>query len=125
MFRCNTCKKDNTLDAYELFQNEKVESLVPVVEFSFPPLRGFSIKDGKVKYKWPEFEKSRSQDLDKIYHDAGQFYICSVKSLIDNNTLVSPNTVPFILDELEVQDIDTEMDWKLAELKYKLLEAEK
>ncbi|SDH61333.1 N-acylneuraminate cytidylyltransferase [Pseudobutyrivibrio sp. 49] len=111
--------------AYELFQKEKADSLVPVVEFSFPPLRGFSITDGKVKYKWPEFEKARSQDLDKIYHDAGQFYICSVKSLIDNNTLVSPNTVPFILDELEVQDIDTEMDWKLAELKYKLLEAEK
>ena len=30
------------------------------------------------------------------------------------------NTYPVILDEMEVQDIDNETDWKLAELKYSM-----
>ena len=29
--------------------------------------------------------------------------------------------VPFIQDESTVQDIDTEEDWKIAELKYKIM----
>ncbi len=31
------------------------------------------------------------------------------------------HTVPLILSEMEVQDIDTEEDWKLAEVKFSLL----
>ena len=31
-------------------------------------------------------------------------------------------TVPLVLSEMEIQDIDTEEDWKLAELKYRLLQ---
>ena len=31
------------------------------------------------------------------------------------------NIVPMVLDEMEVQDIDTEQDWELAQVKYKLL----
>ena len=29
--------------------------------------------------------------------------------------------VPFVLDEMEVQDIDNPLDWLLAEAKYRLL----
>ena len=32
-------------------------------------------------------------------------------------------TSPFFMSEMEVQDIDTEIDWQLAELKYQLLKA--
>jgi N-acylneuraminate cytidylyltransferase len=34
---------------------------------------------------------------------------------------MSKNTGCVVLSEMEVQDIDNEIDWKLAELKYKLL----
>jgi N-acylneuraminate cytidylyltransferase len=34
---------------------------------------------------------------------------------------VGPNTIGLETDELGVQDIDTEQDWQLAELKYRLL----
>ena len=37
-----------------------------------------------------------------------------------NKTLVCKSTIPLIVDELSVQDIDTEEDWKMAELKYKM-----
>ena len=31
------------------------------------------------------------------------------------------NIIPMVVDEMEVQDIDNLTDWKIAELKYKLL----
>ena len=31
-------------------------------------------------------------------------------------------TVPLIMSEMEIQDIDTEEDWQLAEIKYRLLQ---
>ena len=33
-------------------------------------------------------------------------------------TLLTPKTIPMILPEEEVQDIDNQSDWNLAEMKY-------
>jgi N-acylneuraminate cytidylyltransferase len=35
--------------------------------------------------------------------------------------IFTQNSGAIILDELQVQDIDTETDWKIAELKHSLL----
>ena len=64
---------------------------------------------------------ARSQDLDKIYHDVGQFYVFDVEKFKEAKKLVTKNTGAIIIDELEMQDIDNEVDWKLAELKYQLM----
>lgn len=96
------------------------DSVIPVVSFSFPPQRGLVIEDDKLKMKWPDFQNSRSQDLEKIYHDCGQFYCFKTSSFENSRILVMDNTLPFVLSEMQVQDIDSEEDWKLAELKYKL-----
>lgn len=103
------------------FVREEANALIPVVRFSYPPQRCFIECGGRLEYKWPEHEKSRSQDLEAFYHDAGQFYFIKTDVLMSQKTLVPVNTVPFEIDELEVQDIDNVTDWKLAELKYKLL----
>ena len=67
-----------------------------------------------------EYLSTRSQDLDKRYHDAGQFYWGSVEQILREKKLLTSNTGGIIISELEAQDIDTEVDWKLAELKYQL-----
>ena len=94
---------------------------IPVTEFSFPVWRAFKIDNKEIGYQWPEFEKSRSQDLSKLFHDAGQWYWIKVNSIKD--TLVPKQTAPVMLDNLEVQDIDTESDWRIAELKYEYLQS--
>lgn len=71
--------------------------------------------------KWPENETVCSQDLETLYHDCGQFYFVRADALLQEQTLFCRKTVPMFLSELEVQDIDNETDWKLAELKYQLL----
>ena len=72
--------------------------------------------------KWPEFEGARSQDLQPIYHDCGQFYFARTEALLRERTMFCRKTVPMFLSELEMQDIDNEADWELAELKYELLQ---
>ncbi len=112
---------DKLKDAYGQFKREDADSLVPVVRFSFPPQRGFKCENGIIQYLHPEFERTRSQDLEPIYHDCGQFYICKADAFTEKKSLILNKTVPFFISETEVQDIDTETDWVIAEQKYKVM----
>jgi len=64
---------------------------------------------------------SRSQDLPVSFHDCGQFYFIKVENFLKHNKLFTEFTVPFEMPESEVQDIDNEEDWKVAEIKYTFL----
>lgn len=108
-------------EANKVLEDAKAESLMPVVRFSFPPQRGMVIREGRVDYRYPEFRNTRSQDLEVMYHDCGQFYFCRTDAFLKHRTMVTPDTVPFEMSEEEVQDIDNLSDWEMAELKYKLL----
>ena len=109
---------DKIREAVKKFEQNEAAAVIAVVPYSFPPQRAFIIQDGKVAWLHPEHERTRSQDLEKIYHDCGQFYVCRVKTFRDRHTLILPDSLPYILPGDEVQDIDTEEDWRLAELKY-------
>lgn len=113
------CQKLRT--SYKILCDGGFETVIPVVAYSFPIQRSFTVKENRLSYKYPEFEKTRSQDLEIMYHDTGQFYWCKVTSLLEHKSLVTGNTGSLILSELEVQDIDNLSDWQMAELKYKLL----
>lgn len=112
-------------DAMKELESAGADALVPVVQFSFPPQRAFVIRDGFLKYEFPEYEKARSQDLEPIYHDCGQFYFCACEALNKYGSLITPNAVPFIIPEERVQDIDNMSDWAIAEAKFRVLEAER
>ncbi len=110
---------DKLKAAIESFKNSDADALVPVVRFGFPPQRGFVISDGSLKFQYPEYAFARSQDLEPIYHDCGQFYIFKTEAFAKEKKLVMNKTIPFIISEMEVQDIDNETDWLIAEEKYK------
>lgn len=108
-------------ECFSILTKNDADSIVPVVRFSFPPQRGFVIQDGHLKYQHPENAKKRSQDIDVLYHDAGQFYLFKMDSFKRTNEILTDRTIPYILREIEIQDIDTQDDWELAEIKYKVL----
>lgn len=114
---------DRIRTAMELLRDTGADSVLPVVKFSFPPQRAVVEKDGYIKFKWPEYGSARSQDLEPFYHDSGQFYCLKTKSFLEQKGLVMEKTVPLVLPEEEVQDIDTEEDWRIAEMKFRLLRA--
>ena len=106
-------------DSYEKLVKQKADALIPVVRFSYPPQRCFVVKEEQLAYKWPEYTFSRSQDLEPYYHDAGQYYFIKTEALLKTHTLVPEHTAPYMVDEMEVQDIDNLDDWRIAEMKYK------
>ncbi len=102
--------------------SETVDACFTIVQYSYPIQRSLRINDSDyVEMKYPEHLKSRTQDLEKVYHDAGQFYFVKTDALIQEKTVWCKRTAPLILSELEVQDLDTLTDWQLAEMKYQLL----
>lgn len=107
------------IDAVRIMEEEKVDAVTPVVRFSFPPQRAFIIRDGGLQYQYPENASKRSQDLEPIYHDCGQFYVLKPENVMQGRA--AKKTAPIIMPESEVQDIDTEEDWKIAEMKYRIM----
>lgn len=108
-------------ESFKTLINNNFDSVFPVLEFSYPIQRALQIDNDKVSMVWDEYEMARSQDLEKRFHDSGQFYWSKTASLETDKKLFTKNSGAIVISELEAQDIDTETDWKLAEIKYKLL----
>jgi N-acylneuraminate cytidylyltransferase len=111
-------KSETLINAYNLFRENDVDILMPVVQFSYPIQRSLKInRQGFLEYAQPEYSRARSQDLEPMYHDVGMFYFYKTASILKENRIIKP----FEMKESEIQDIDTLEDWKMAEIKYKIL----
>jgi pseudaminic acid cytidylyltransferase len=108
-------------EAFGRLTESNADCVIPVARFSFPIWRAFRMDEARLSYIWPENAPRRSQDLPLAFHDAGQFYFFKTEPFLTRGQLVGPNTIGIETDEMVVQDIDTEADWQLAELKYRLL----
>lgn len=111
-------------EAMDKLKEEQVNEVLPVLRYSYPPQRSRVIVDGMLKQKWPEYGKSRSQDLEPYYHDCGQFYCYRASAYLAGNGSLEDSVAPIIVSELEAQDIDNLTDWRLAEMKYRMLHEE-
>lgn len=112
---------EKLINAVELLRKTQADTVLPVVSFSFPPQRGIVIRDHKVEWLDDKYINARSQDLEPVYHDCGQFYCINVKSFLESGKLLGNTTLPLVMDEMEVQDIDHLTDWKIAEIKYRFM----
>ena len=110
---------DKLKRAIDMVEKDGADAVTPVVQFSFPPQRAFIIRDNALEYQYPENASARSQDLEPIYHDCGQFYVMKPKNVMDG--IIIKKTTPIVMPESEVQDIDTVEDWKIAEMKYQIM----
>lgn len=114
--------KEILISSFELMQSEGFDSIFPIMAYGFPIQRALILNHGKVSFINQENSSVRSQDLETNFHDAGQFYWMKSKILIEKK-IITNNTGGVIISELEGQDIDNEVDWKLAELKYEILQS--
>ncbi len=109
-------------ESMELLEGTKADGVIPIVRYAFPPQRCFVVEHGMVQFKWEENRLKRSQDLEPYYHDSGQFYLLRVQPFLKEKNMLLKHMVPMFLDEMEVQDIDTQKDWDIAEFKYRMLQ---
>lgn len=113
--------KELLLEAMNKLKESSVNTVAPVVGYSFPPQRAMVIREGLAQMQYPENINVRSQDLETIYHDAGQFYAFKIQNFLKTGKLLDEKIYPIIRTDLEVQDIDNEEDWIIAEIKYHFL----
>lgn len=92
--------------------------------FPFPIQRAVKLsQENAVSMFSPEFEQTRSQDLEEAYHDAGQFYWGTVAAFCNAKPIFNGNSRAVILPRSRVQDIDTLEDWERAEWLFKAMKA--
>lgn len=108
-------------EGFKLINEEGYDTILTILEYGHPIQRALKVVNNRLQMIWPENEVKRTQDLQSTYHDAGQFYWIRVKSFLNNPTLITSNAYGVLVDEFEVQDIDNEKDWDMAELKYRAL----
>lgn len=107
-------------DAMEQLMASGADTLIPVTAFSYPPQRAMVVREGRLVFQYPEYLDSRSQDLEPHYHDVGQFYLFRVEAFLKNRKLMLGDILPYVVSEMEVQDIDNLTDWEIAEIKYRI-----
>ncbi|QCD51831.1 pseudaminic acid cytidylyltransferase [Campylobacter sp. RM16192] len=108
-------------EAYNKFKASECEYLFSVCEFSFPIQRAIKIDlNGKASMFYPEYNSTRSQDLEPAYHDAGQFYFGKRDAWLQGKWVFKPHSKVFILKRNLVCDIDTIEDFEFAKKLYKI-----
>lgn len=115
---CPLVKPSYISDAYKKLIESDFISVYPVVQFSYPILRSLKMdENGVLSMNWPEHARTRSQDLAPAYHDSGTFYWHKIEPWMKGVRKGGG----IVISEDVVQDIDTEEDWRMAELKYQLI----
>ncbi len=100
-----------------LINSSGFDYVTPVVRYGFPIQRSLSLKSGQLTMTNPEYMYAHSQNLTANYHETAQFWWAFAETWhnkIDMQRRIRGILVP----EWCQQDIDTEEDWIVAELKY-------
>ena len=106
----------------DMLQRSGAQYAFSVTSYAFPIQRAIRIRtDERVEMLNPEHFNTRSQDLEEVFHDAGQFYWGLSNAWLNHLPIFSHDSVPVRLPRERVQDIDNPEDWSVAELKFKLM----
>jgi len=88
----------------------------PVTEYPSAIQRALKLlSNGKMQSYYPEFELTRTQDLEPAYYDAGQFYWGRSGAWL-SNPKIHKSGVGYVIPNWRVVDIDTPDDWARAEI---------
>jgi len=108
--------------AFSMLKESRADFVFSAGKFAYPIQRGFRVNDaGLAERLCPEHRHTRSQDLEEVYHDAGQFYWGTSKAFLDYSDPISMAGIAHVLPRTRVHDIDTKEDWAVAELMFKAL----
>lgn len=102
---------------HELLDTGEWAYVFTATEFAAPIFRSFQTQpQGGLEMFFPEHFTTRSQDLPQALHDAGQFYWGVAESWLQEKRIFACHSQVLQIPRWRVQDIDTEADWKRAEL---------
>jgi pseudaminic acid cytidylyltransferase len=110
---------DDLTSSFELMQKSDASFVYPVTEYAHPIQRAMrQLESGQMQFLAPENELIRTQDLEKTYHDAGQFYWGTASAWLKNKRMHTDG-VGMIIPGWRVVDIDSMDDWRRADEIYR------
>ena len=114
--------RSDLIGSHEIFKTGKWDYVFAGTEYAFPIQRSFKLdNEGGVEMLYPEQFVARSQDLEILYHDAGQFYWGQIGAWMDQRPFFTQNSTMFKIPKYRVVDIDNLDDWKRAEMGFQYL----
>ena len=103
--------------AHQLILSNKWQYVFSASEYSSSIFRSFKqLSNGSVKMFYPEHFKTRSQDLPTAFFDAGMFYMAKKEAWLADLRIFDTYSFALKIPSWRVQDIDTDSDWKRAEM---------
>ena len=102
-------------EGLQLLLNSEYEFVASVMDYDYPVQRALRIEASHIEMIQGENLVVRTQDLDEIVHDAGQFYWGWSTSWLADAPIFQAATGAIKLDRTEAVDIDTEADWRWSE----------
>jgi pseudaminic acid cytidylyltransferase len=112
---------DDLITALDLAQVRNANFVYPVTEYAHPIQRAMrQLPDGKMQFFCSKYELTRTQDMEKSYHDAGQFYWGKTSAWLEHKKMHTDG-LGMPIPNWRVVDIDSEDDWKRAELIFKAI----
>jgi pseudaminic acid cytidylyltransferase len=109
------------VDAFALMQESDAHFAYPVTDYAHPIQRAMRrLPTGQMQFFEPEHELTRTQDLEKSYHDTGQFY-WGKASAWKARMKMHTSGVGMVVPNWRIVDIDNADDWKRAELLHEVL----
>jgi pseudaminic acid cytidylyltransferase len=106
---------NDLVDAFNSIRASNSDFIYPVTEYAHPIQRAMhQLSSGKMQFLNSENALTRTQDLEKTYHDAGQFYWGKASAWLAHK-LMHTDGLGMAIPNWRVVDIDTQDDWKRAE----------
>jgi pseudaminic acid cytidylyltransferase len=114
-------QRDDLCSASELAKKHDTDFVFPVTHYSHPIQRAMrQLSTGRMQFVQPEYELTRTQDLERTFHDTGQFYWGKTSAWLAQKRMHSDG-IGLPIPNWRVVDIDTSEDWTRAESIFKLI----
>lgn len=100
---------------------EDADFVYPVTDYAHPIQRAMRRSvTGEMSLYSPQYELTRTQDLEKSFHDAGLFYWGKASAWLAHKKMHTAG-LGMPIPHWRVVDIDNEDDWRRAELLFKAM----
>lgn len=109
---------NHIIEAFDLFQNKKADFVVSFCECEHSPLwSGVLGKDNSIDKFMDNIDKGACrQELPTYYRLNGAIYLAKTTSFFENGSFIGKNGFAYIMTQEDSIDIDSELDFKMAEL---------
>jgi pseudaminic acid cytidylyltransferase len=114
--------KNDLRSAFQKMKKTNSDFLISATDFDSSPHRALKIiKKNRIDFNSYQYAYSRSQDLPKLLHDCGLFYIYKTSSLLKKRKKLPKKTTFFYIDRLRSLDINDSVDIELARMRFRYL----